>query len=183
MLSFEITKMWIAVLKINLLCYLFVIFGTLSFPTEPVGRVTSNCADRGDQVYLVPSNLCIWLSFFSLALWEAYSASPDLTAKFKGRWKEVSSFLTAHQHIIGHFSAMERRVQGKEWVKHGWSNNGRRGKDGGGKGRGSASTPPHPRREVPSNFPAAVAPMKRRTRPSAPLTPPIITSNSTVYSH
>ena len=59
MLSFEITKMWIAVLKINLLFYLLVIFGTLSFPTEPVGRVPSNCADRGDQVYLVPSNLCI----------------------------------------------------------------------------------------------------------------------------
>jgi len=31
---------------------------------------------------------------------------------------------------------------GREWVKHGWGNNGRRGRDGGGKERGSASTPP-----------------------------------------
>jgi len=36
----------------------------------------------------------------------------------------------------------------------GWSNKGRRGKDG-RKGRGSASTP----LEVPSNFSAVVAPM------------------------
>jgi len=40
-------------------------------------------------------------------------------------------------------------------VKHGRSNNGRRGTDGGGKGRRSASAP----REVPSNFPAVVAPV------------------------
>jgi len=38
-------------------------------------------------------------------------------------------------------------------MKHGWSNNGRRGRYG--KGKGSAYTP----REVPSNFSAVVAPM------------------------
>ena len=30
----------------------------------PVGRVPSNCGDHGDQVYLVTSNFCKWLSFF-----------------------------------------------------------------------------------------------------------------------
>ena len=30
----------------------------------PVGRVTSDFADHEDQVYLVPSNFCDWLSFF-----------------------------------------------------------------------------------------------------------------------
>jgi len=44
----------------------------------------------------------------SLALWVAYSVSPDLIAKFQGRRKDE---------------------WGREWVKHGWSNNGRRGTD------------------------------------------------------
>jgi len=34
-----------------------------------VGRVISNSGDRGDQVYLVPSNFCNWRSFYR-ALWE-----------------------------------------------------------------------------------------------------------------
>ena len=68
------------------------------------------------------------------SLWEAYGASADLLAEFKGRWKEE---------------------QERECVKHGWSNNGRRGRDGGKKERGSTSTP----HEVPSNFSAVVVPM------------------------
>ena len=32
-------------------------------PMGPVGRVRSNFGDRGDQVYLVPSNFCNWLPF------------------------------------------------------------------------------------------------------------------------
>jgi len=60
-------------------------------------------------------------------------SSPDLLAEFKGRRKEEL---------------------GSEWVKQGWDNNRRRGRDGGGKG-GSAPTP----REVPCNFSAVVAPM------------------------
>jgi len=46
------------------------------------------------------------------------------------------------------------RGEKKEWVKHGWRSNGIWERDGGGKGRGSASTPC----EVPSYFPAIVAP-------------------------
>jgi len=64
---------------------------------------------------------------------------PDLLARLKGRRKEE---------------------YGREWVKHGESNNGRRGRDGGGKGRGSASTP----REVPSNFSAVVAPIDQHAQ-------------------
>ena len=33
-------------------------------PMWPVGRVPSNFGDHKDQVYLVPSNFCNWLSFF-----------------------------------------------------------------------------------------------------------------------
>jgi len=40
-------------------------------------------------------------------------SSPDLLAEFKGRRKEEL---------------------GREWVKQGWDNNRRRGRDGGGKG-------------------------------------------------
>jgi len=40
------------------------------------------------------------------------------------------------------------------WEGNGWSNTGRCGKDGGGKRKGSASTP----HEVPSNFSAVVVP-------------------------
>jgi len=36
---------------------------------------------------------------------------------------------------------MGEEEQGREWVKRGWSNNGTRGRDRGGKGRGSASIP------------------------------------------
>jgi len=56
---------------------------------------------------------------FRWVLWEAYGACPDLIAKFKERRKEE---------------------EGREWVKHGWSTNGRRGRDGAGKGRGTAFT-------------------------------------------
>jgi len=42
-----------------------------------------------------------------------------------------------------------------EWVKMGWSNNGRRDRDGGGIRRGSITIPS----EVPSNFSAVVVPM------------------------
>jgi len=34
--------------------------------TGPVGRVYSNFRDHGEQVYLVPSNFCNWLSFFAV---------------------------------------------------------------------------------------------------------------------
>jgi len=57
-------------------------------PIGPVRRVSSNFGDHWDQVYLVPPNFCNWLSFFRWALWEAYSASPDLFAKFKWRRNE-----------------------------------------------------------------------------------------------
>jgi len=74
-----------------------------------MGRVPiSDFGDHWGQVYLVISNFCNWLLFFA-----GHRDPPDL-AKFKGRTKEE---------------------YGREWVKHGWSNNGRRGKDGGGKGR------------------------------------------------
>jgi len=49
-----------------------------------VGRVPSNFGDHGDQVHLAPSNFCNRLSFFPFA----YSAPPDLLAKFVGRRKE-----------------------------------------------------------------------------------------------
>ena len=95
-----------------------------------VGRVPSNLGHHGDHVYSVPSNFCNWNSFLLL---EADSASTDLLVEFKGRGKEEES----------------GKEMGETWV----SNNGRRGRDGGGKGR--ASTP----RGVPSNFSAVVAPM------------------------
>jgi len=54
---------------------------------EPVGRIPSNCVDHGTK--------CIWFPptfatgcHFRWALWEAYSASPDFFAIFKGRRKE-----------------------------------------------------------------------------------------------
>ena len=46
-----------------------------NLPTGPVGRVSSNFGDHEDQVYLVPSNYCNWLSFFLWLLREAYNAS------------------------------------------------------------------------------------------------------------
>jgi len=33
----------------------------------PVGRAPSNFGDHGDQVYLVPSNFCDWLSFWQVS--------------------------------------------------------------------------------------------------------------------
>jgi len=72
---------------------------------------------------------------FRQVLREAYSASPDLLAKFEGRG--------------------ERRV-GREWVNHGWSNNGGRGRDKGRKERRLAASK---LREVPSIFSAVVAPI------------------------
>jgi len=74
------------------------------------------------------------MSFCRWALWEAYSASQDLLAKFKWRRKEE---------------------YGREWVKHGWSNNGKQRRDRGGKDIGSASIGC----EVPSNISAVVASM------------------------
>ena len=50
----------------------------------PARRVPSNLGDHGDPMYLVPSNFCNWLLFFRCALWDAYSASGDLLAEFKG---------------------------------------------------------------------------------------------------
>ena len=105
-----------------------------------VGRVPSNLGDHGDQVYSVPSNFCNWNSFLLL---EADSASADLLAEFKGRGKEEES----------------GKEMGETWV----SNNGRRGRDGGGKERGSVSV----EREVPSNFSAVVAPTSRPRRSRA----------------
>ena len=55
---------------------------------------------------------------------------------------------------------------GREWAKDGCSDNGRRGRDGGGEGRGVASTPP-PAREVASNFSAVVAPVTATHQPRA----------------
>jgi len=56
-----------------------------------VGRVLSNCADHGDQVYLVPYSVYNWLSLFALdtvGSLQTYSASPDLMAEYKEGRKE-----------------------------------------------------------------------------------------------
>jgi len=86
-------------------------------------------------------------AIFRQVLREAYSASPDLLAKFEGRG--------------------ERKV-GREWVNHGWSNNGRRGRDKGRKERRLAASK---LREVPSIFSAVVAPINEddnTVRPDGP---------------
>jgi len=52
----------------------------------PVGRVPSNFGDHGDQVYLVPSNFCSWLSFIAGHCGKL--ASPESLAEFNGKRKE-----------------------------------------------------------------------------------------------
>ena len=85
----------------------------------------------GTKCICSPPSFATGCHFRCRALWEAYSASPDL-AKFQTRRKEE---------------------QERKCVKHGWSSNGRRGRDGVGvNGRGSTSAP----REVHSKFLAAV---------------------------
>jgi len=61
-----------------------------------------------DQVNLIPSNFCKAV-IFSLGTVESLQCSPELLTEFSVRSKEE---------------------QGQKWVKHGWSNNGRRGRDG-----------------------------------------------------
>jgi len=56
--------------------------------------------------------------------------------------------------LLAKLNGRRKEEYGREWVKHGWSNNGRWGRGRRGKGRGSASTP----HEVPSNFSAVSAP-------------------------
>jgi len=51
----------------------------------PAGRVPSNFGDHGDQVYFVPSDLQLAVTF---SLREVCVNSPDVLAKFKGRRKE-----------------------------------------------------------------------------------------------
>jgi len=61
-----------------------LILATSLDATGPVGRVTSNLGDNGDQLYLVPSNFCSWLSFF----FAGQCSKPDFLAEFNGRRKE-----------------------------------------------------------------------------------------------
>ena len=55
--------------------------------TTPWTRATrpSNIGDHGDQVYLVTSNFCNWLSFYA----EHCGKLTDLFAKFKKRKEEM----------------------------------------------------------------------------------------------
>ena len=68
-----------------------------------------NFRDRGDQVYLVPSN------FWQLAV------------IFAGHCGKIT--------VLAQLKGMRKEEYGRECVKHGWNNNGRRGRDGGGKTR------------------------------------------------
>jgi len=44
-------------------------------------------------------------------------------------------------HFLVNYKGRRKEEQGREWVKHGWSNNGRRGRDGGGKRKESVYPP------------------------------------------
>jgi len=57
-------------------------------PMGPVGRAPSNFGDHEDQVYLVASNFCNWLSFFRWALWQAYSAFQTSLLNLRGEGKK-----------------------------------------------------------------------------------------------
>ena len=82
---------------------------------HPAAHVTFNFGDRHDQVYLVPSNACKWLSFIRWTLGGVKLR--HFLAGFKGERKQ-------------------RRV-GNRMDETGWRNNGRWGRYGGGKGMGS----------------------------------------------
>ena len=75
----------------------------------------------GPSVF-VPSNFCNWLSLFRRALWEAYRAPQTSLLNSRGEGNKSS-----------------RGGNGRT-AKHEWSNIGRRGRDGRGKGMGSTST-------------------------------------------
>ena len=53
--------------------------------TKPV---PSNSGDHRDQLYLVPSNFCSWLSFFSWAPWEAYNVPQTSLLNLRGEGKK-----------------------------------------------------------------------------------------------
>ena len=55
-----------------------------SRPMGPMVRVLSNFGDRGDEVYMIPSNFCSWLSFL-LSSMGSLEHFPKLT--FTGRGK------------------------------------------------------------------------------------------------
>jgi len=61
---------------------------TRNSPMGPVGRITSNFENHGDQVYLVPCDFCNCVLFIRWAVSDACSASPDLLAEFKEKRKE-----------------------------------------------------------------------------------------------
>ena len=61
------------------------VYNRRKHPMGPAGRVPSNFGDHGDQVYFVPSDLQLAVTF---SLREVCVNSPDVLAKFKGRRKE-----------------------------------------------------------------------------------------------
>ena len=93
-------------------------------PTGPVGRVPSNFGDHGDRVYLVCSKLCNWLSFFfaedsAKLRCTVLFLSPDHLAEFNGETER-----RAEKRMC------KGRGQGRHCarVRHGRSNDGKRGK-------------------------------------------------------
>jgi len=76
----------------------------------PVGRVPSNFGDCGDQVYFVPSSFCNRLSYFVGRCWRLRPT------------------------VLIQSSLLNLRGEGKKSREvNGWSSNGRRGRDRGGK--------------------------------------------------
>ena len=78
--------------------------------------------DASPSTLEIVATECIWYPqllqlavTFSLGTVESLQCFPDLVANFNGRRKEE---------------------QRREWVKHGWRNNGRQERDGGRKGKG-----------------------------------------------
>ena len=159
-------------------------------PMGPVRRVPANFGDHGDQVYLVPSNFCNWLSFFAghygqltRPVGRKWIGGVFLCKKWTfppTKWNETDAGLifyftfylfayapnaplppaygpaySAFKDLLAEFKWRRKEEWGREWVKPGRSNNGRRGMDRGGKPTGLASTP----RDVPSNFSVVIAPM------------------------
>ena len=76
----------------------------------PYSTHPSNFEGNGDQVYLVPSNFCTWLSFFT------------------GHCSKLTVL-----HLTSLLNLRREEEYGWKCVKHGWSNNGRWERDGGGK--------------------------------------------------
>jgi len=57
------------------------------------------------------------------------------------------------ESVLAKFQGRRKKQHGREWVKHGWSNNRKGGRDGGGKERLAVASTPS---EVPSNFSAVM---------------------------